>query len=40
MPDVGPLRIQAYEQRNLPRKERDDDLEEKAGDDLTAFVCI
>jgi hypothetical protein len=38
MPDVGSLRIKAYEQRNLPRDQRDYDLEEKSGNDLTAYV--
>jgi hypothetical protein len=38
MPDVGSLRIKAYEQRNLPRDERDYDLEDKSGNDLTAYV--
>ena len=40
MPDVGSLRLKAYEQRNLPRDERDYDLEEKSGKDLTAYVRI
>jgi hypothetical protein len=40
MPDVGLLRIKSYKQRNLPRDQRDYDLEEKAGEDLTAYVCI
>jgi len=38
MPDVGSLRIKAYEQRNLPEDQQDDDLDEKADDDLTAYV--
>ncbi len=38
MPDVGSLRIKAYEQRNLPEDQQDDDLDEKAADDLTAYV--
>ena len=38
MPDVGPLRLRAFEQRSLPRDERDYDLEEAAADDLTAYV--
>ncbi len=38
MPDVGSLRLKAYEQRNLPRDERDYDLEDKSGNDLTAYV--
>ncbi|CAF4888254.1 unnamed protein product [Rotaria sp. Silwood1] len=37
MPDVGSLRLKAYEQRLLPRDQRDYDLEEKAGKDLTAY---
>lgn len=37
MPDVGPLRLRAFEQRSLPRDERDYDLEEAAADDLTAY---
>jgi hypothetical protein len=40
MPDVGSTRIRAYEQRKLPRDKRDFDLEEKAGDDLVAYVSI
>ena len=39
MPDVGSLRLKAYKQRKLPRDQRDDDLEENASDDLTAYVC-
>jgi len=37
MPDVGSLRLKSYKQRNLPRDQRDYDLEDKAGDDLTAY---
>ncbi|CAF3664974.1 unnamed protein product [Rotaria sordida] len=37
MPGVGSLRLQAYEQRLLPRDQRDYDLEDKAGNDLTAY---
>jgi hypothetical protein len=40
MPDVGSLRLKAYQQRNLPEDERDDDLEEQAEEDLTAYVRI
>jgi hypothetical protein len=40
MPDVGSLRLKAYKQRKLPRDERDYDLEDKAGNDLTAYVRI
>ncbi len=40
MPDVGSLRLKAYKQRNLPRDQRDYDLEDKAGEDLTAYVRI
>ncbi len=40
MPDVGLLRLKAYKQRNLPRNQRDYDLEDKAGEDLTAHVSI
>lgn len=40
MPDVGSLRIKSNEQRFLPRDKRDYDLEEKADDDLVAYVCI
>ena len=38
MPDVGLARLKAYEQRNLPFDEQDDDLDEKAEHDLTAYV--
>ncbi len=38
MPDVGSLRLKSYEQRNLPEDEQDDDLDEEAEDDLTAYV--
>jgi len=38
MPDVGSLRLKAYEQRNLPRDQRDYNLEDKSGNDLTAYV--
>ncbi len=38
MPDVGLLRIKAYQQRNLPHDQRDFDLEEQAEEDLTAYV--
>ena len=34
MPDVGLLRLKAHQQRNLPSN----DLEEKAQEDLTAYV--
>jgi hypothetical protein len=37
MPDVGSLRIKSYKQRNLPRDQRDYDLQEKSGKDLTAY---
>jgi len=37
MPDVGSLRLKAYKQRKLPRDQRDYDLEDKAGKDLTAY---
>jgi hypothetical protein len=40
MPDVGLLRLKAYQQRNLPEDERDDDLDEMAANDLTAYVRI
>ncbi len=40
MPDIGSLRIKAFEQRHLPEDEQDDDLDEKAADDLAAYVCI
>jgi len=40
MPDVGSLRIKASKQRNLPRDQRDYDLEDKAEEDLTAYVSI
>ncbi len=40
MPDVGSLRLKAYKQRKLPRDQRDYDLEDKAGEDLTAYVCL
>jgi len=40
MPDVLLLRLKAYKQRNLPEEEQDDDLDEKAEDDLTAYVCL
>ena len=40
MPDIGPLRLRAYKQRSLPIDERDDDLEEAAAADLTAYVCL
>ena len=38
MPDVGSLRIKSHEQRKLPRDQRDYDLEDKASNDLTAYV--
>ncbi|CAF2009983.1 unnamed protein product [Rotaria magnacalcarata] len=37
MPDVGSLRIKAYEQRNLSEDQRDYDLEDKSSDDLAAY---
>jgi len=37
MPDVGSLRLKAYKKRNLPYDEQDSDLEDEAGDDLTAY---
>lgn len=40
MPDVGPLRLRTFEQRSLPRDERDYDLEEAAAEDLTAYVRL
>ncbi len=40
MPDVGLLRTKAYQQRNLPEDEQDDDLDEMAADDLAAYVRI
>ena len=40
MPDIGSLRIKAYEQRNLPVDDQDDDLDEEAENDLTAYVSI
>jgi hypothetical protein len=40
MPDVELLRLKAYKQRNLPEEEQDDDLDEKAEDDLTAYACL
>jgi hypothetical protein len=40
MPDIGLLRLKAHQQRNLSEDERDDDLDEKAADDLAAYVCF
>ncbi|CAF0877940.1 unnamed protein product [Adineta steineri] len=37
MPDVGLLRIKAYKQRHLARDKKDYDLEDKSGEDLTAY---
>ncbi len=40
MPDVGSLRLKSHKQRKLSYEQRDYDLEEKAEDDLAAYVCL
>ena len=40
MPDVGSSRLKAYKQRHLPEDQQDYDLDEMAGGDLTAYVCV
>ena len=38
MPDVGSFRLNAFKQRNLPYDEQDHHLQDKAENDLTAYV--
>lgn len=40
MSDIGLLRIKSYEQSHLPEDQQDDDLNEKAENDVAAYVCI
>jgi len=40
MSDVGFIAFKSISITNLPEEEQDDDLDEKAEDDLTACVCL
>ncbi len=40
MPDIGLLRVKAYQQRNLPHDQRDFDLEEQAEEDMFVIISL